>query len=333
MLYETLLPDLRSYVKDRKQEILGTNEPFQLQFLAQGEYNINYLLETNTKKLVLRVNTASQIQQENQIKYEYDSLQILRSSGVTPAPDYLDDTKSAIPYGLLTMEYLNGRPLHYETDLAKAARIFGAIHSLPVPDDHHLITEEKPCTARIHEATTLLANIWDSDALDLPVKRFFDRLMDWAVMNHGVESYFLENRHFVINNTEVNSSNFIIGQSNWLIDWEKPVVSDPAQDITQLLSPTTTLWKTTTVLSDEQIRGFLTAYKEQLGIPDFDIEERVRRYLPYLYFRALSWCAHAWVEYNTPGKEILNADTRQKLIQYLEIDQLRAWLRPYFSSY
>jgi hypothetical protein len=105
MLYQTLEPALLRYVKNRQTEIFPSEAPFTLRFLAQGEYNINYVLEQEGRKQVLRVNTASQIRQANQIKYEYDALQLLKDSGVTPKPLYLDDSKAEIPYGLLTMEY------------------------------------------------------------------------------------------------------------------------------------------------------------------------------------------------------------------------------------
>ena len=165
MLYQTLEPALLRYVKNRQTEIFPSEAPFTLRFLAQGEYNINYVLEQEGRKQVLRVNTASQIRQENQIKYEYDALKLLERSGVTPRVRYLDDTKSEIPYGLLTMEFLPGRPLRYETDLPRAARIFGKIHSLKVPEDHPLLVEERLFSARIDEAVLLLANVWDSRAV------------------------------------------------------------------------------------------------------------------------------------------------------------------------
>ena len=47
-------------------------------------------------------------------------------------------------------------------------------------------------------------------------------------------------------NTELNSGNFLIdpqGVSS-LVDWEKPLVSEPGQDLGHFLAPTTTFWKT-----------------------------------------------------------------------------------------
>ena len=47
--------------------------------LAQGEYNINYWFvhPLTGKKLVLRVNTGSQMHLEKQIEYEYHALELL----------------------------------------------------------------------------------------------------------------------------------------------------------------------------------------------------------------------------------------------------------------
>ena len=161
--------------------------PFTLRFLAQGEYNINYVLEQEGRKQVLRVNTASQIRQANQIKYEYDALQLLKGSGVTPKPLYLDDSKAEIPYGLLTMEFVPGRPLRYATDLSRAARIFGQIHSLPVPRNHPLLTEERLFSARIDEAQ-LRSPMYGIRAV-FTCKAFF-AFMDWAEAHRTANGIF-----------------------------------------------------------------------------------------------------------------------------------------------
>ena len=63
--------------------------------LAQGEYNINYVFRhpKTGKKLVLRVNTGSQMHLERQIDYEYGALKLLEGSGRTPAPFYVDGSR------------------------------------------------------------------------------------------------------------------------------------------------------------------------------------------------------------------------------------------------
>ena len=67
--------------------IIGDRE-FTIEPLAQGEYNLNYLLSSSTDdaRLVFRVNIGTQIEREDQIMYEFRALKLLEHSGVTPIP-------------------------------------------------------------------------------------------------------------------------------------------------------------------------------------------------------------------------------------------------------
>ncbi len=70
------------------KEIFGVkkSEDMTVEFLAQGKYNINFLLRAPSLRSVLRLNTGSQMHLKNQIRYEYDTLKLLENSGVTPKP-------------------------------------------------------------------------------------------------------------------------------------------------------------------------------------------------------------------------------------------------------
>lgn len=322
--------------KSERFERLIRNElanNFHVEFLAQGEYNINFLIELNHKKYVFRVNTGSQLQLDNQIKYEYDALKTLEISGVTPKVYYVDDTKEFFDYGILIMEFLKGRPLEYDKDLNKAADIFARIHSLELSNRkaNTFIIEENIFSERIFESSRLLKEFFLSNIVHRDTKKFFYNFLDWAEKNKHKEKYFIDNKWHVINNTEVNSHNFIIGDDHsYLIDWEKPVISDPCQDLTQFLAPTTTLWKADYILSAEERENFFKIYISGLGGKDNSIRERVHLYTPYLYLRALSWCAYAYIEYNKPNKDIKNMDTYKKILIYLELDFMKKLLKDYF---
>lgn len=330
MVREKLIEQIRQYINiNRKTTLkdLDLRHDFVVAFLAQGEYNINFTLSSYPNKYVFRVNTGSQLQINNQIVYEFNTLRYLESSTVTPKVFFVDSSKMYFDYGILIMEFLEGTPLDYRKDLMKAAKIFSKIHSLEIRKDNHFITEKNIFSARIDEGERLLANIWDSPIVDKRVKSFFDKFLDWVKVNRDKEKYFIDDPWHVINNTEVNSHNFIIGEENfYLIDWEKPVISDPTQDLTQFLSPTTTLWKTNYILSSDEKEEFFNNYTNGLNGKDKNIRDRVHLYTPYLYLRALGWCAHAYVEYHNPKKEIKNMDTFQKIKEYLDIDFMEGLL-------
>lgn len=100
-------------------------------FLAAGEYNENYVITSGERRYVFRINHGSQIEQENQIGYEFHVLKCVEPSGVTPkvyhvAPD------SALG-GVLLMDYIPGKPFVFHKDLDKVPPVFAAIHTVPLP--------------------------------------------------------------------------------------------------------------------------------------------------------------------------------------------------------
>ena len=127
-------------------------------------------------------------------------------------------------------------------------------------------------------------------------------------------------------NTELNSTNFLINDSgmSYLCDWEKPVISEPAQDLGHFLAPTTTFWKTDCILGPDEISSFIDAYIASVA-GRFDVsglKERVLTYIMITCLRGLTWCSMAYVEYKNPDKLIRNESTEKKLDAYLSDDFL-----------
>jgi len=194
------------------------------------------------------------------------------------------------------------------------------------------IEENNIFTERIKESNRLLNEFLNSPKVGTDLKKFFETFLEWSEVNKNKQKYFTENKWHVINNTEVNSENFIIGsEKSYLIDWEKPVISDPCQDLTQFLAPTTTLWKTEYIFKADEKENFIKEYINGLRNGDNNIRDRIELYTPYLYLRALSWCAYAYLEYQREDKEIKNMDTYKRINQYLDINFMKALMKPYFN--
>jgi aminoglycoside phosphotransferase (APT) family kinase protein len=124
-------------------------------------------------------------------------------------------------------------------------------------------------------------------------------------------------------NTEVNSHNFIVNQKNQschLIDWEKPILGEPAQDLSMFLIATTTMWKRSYLLSSEEEEAFISQYDK--NIPDCSykttLRERIEMFKFFNYLRAISWCAMAWTEYTNGERQLVNRDTFNKISTYLD---------------
>lgn len=336
MLTDQLCEKITRYLKtDLVKNALSLKDEFKVTFLAQGEYNMNFLVHCDNIKLVFRVNTGSQLGLEKQITYEYDALKSLEKSGVTPKVYLLDDSKIVFDGGILVEEFLPGKPLNYKTDLKKAANIFSKIHGLEIneKDKSNFKIETDLFNQRILEGKNLLKDYFISNKPSREQKQFFYKFLDWCEKNKNGEKYFKDNPWNVINNTEVNSHNFLInGDKSYLIDWEKPVISDPCQDLTQFLAPTTTLWKSNYRLTEDEKERFYRQYEEGLKGPYKDIRYRVQLYTPYLYLRALSWCAYAQNEYEKEDRLIKNKDTLIKVKEYLDIDFMKNLLKGWFNG-
>ena len=294
--------------------------------LGRGEYNTNYtFLHPNGQKLVLRINTGSQMHLENQIQYEFSALKNLEPSGRTPRALFCDSSRNC-----LVMEHLPGRPLQYKTDLSAAAEIFADIHALPIPADCRLLEPDNPLDAIIDECRQMVSHYYSWEKSDPTVVHLLETL------GKEISSRDLSAPQGIrkcIVNTEVNSGNFLInpGGKSYLIDWEKPLISEPAQDLGHFLVPTTTFWKTDVILTPQEIRHFVSCYRNAVA-GRFETESLMAR-LP-LYFtvtclRGVTWCAMAYREYCQPGRAISNADTFEKIKAYLQPDFLENLLKNY----
>lgn len=301
--------------------------------LAQGEYNINYVF-THPKtgqKLVFRLNTASQMHLDHQIEYEYNALVLLQNSGRTPKPLFVDGTKSIIPYGVLVMEWLPGDVLHYEEHLFLAADCLADIHATDATL-HRLMVPEKPLLAILEECETMFSHYKESPLAKKDVIDIVTRMLTkgWEKANAFDEPFFP-----VIVNTEINSTNFLVKDGfASLVDWEKPLFSDPAQDLGHFLAPTTTFWKTDVILDDKTMDAWIDAYVKAVRgrFPLFDIHTRTKMFIAITCLRGITWSAMAWIQYQDPDKLIFNQSTFDKLKAYLDSDLLASIEERFFTN-
>ena len=292
--------------------------------LGQGEYNVNYTFDhPDGRKLVLRINRGSQMHLPDQIGYEFSALKALEPSGRTPKALFCDSGMNC-----LVMEHLPGRPLRYETDMEAAAEIFADIHALPPASG--LIEPENPLQAIIDECREMVAHYYEWDKADPEVVRLL-KILEKEISSKDLTAPAGLRKCIV--NTEVNSGNFLInpGGHSYLIDWEKPLISEPAQDLGHFLVPTTTFWKTDVILKPEEIRHFVRCYERAVNgrFETQSLSERLPLYFTVTCLRGVTWCAMAYREYSQPGRAIANADTFQKIQEYLKPDFLENILQNY----
>ena len=364
MLASNLLPTLRDYLaRPAVLEALGIapDTDWQLTFLAQGEYNINYLLIAEDRRLVVRVNVGTQIGKPGgeQIAYEAATLALLGPHGVAPRLYYLDDTLAVLPYGLLAMEFLPGQPLRYDdpAQTAAAARILARLHRVPALADTRFI-RRRALIDDLAEARGWLVPYLSCDRVPAPLHDCFARILQraeadadryadrfpapFALVHTDVQAHnFIVTDERPTTNDESDQaaldslssatgrpSSFVLRPSSLccrLVDWERPLIDDPTYDLAHFLIATTTRWKCGYTFSAAEREHFLAAYcGARPDLDPADIRERLRLRRPFILLRALSWCASAWVEYTGAGRAIDNQDTLRKIEEYLQLSELAA---------
>lgn len=319
-----LTEGLREYVSTslyRRALKLPDNLEEEYHLLAQGEYNRNYVFvhPFTGRKLVLRINYGSQMHLEHQMEYEYQALKLLECSGRTPKPLYVDGSRKEISNGIMVMEYLQGHPMDYKTELFRAADILADVHGVVLPEKHGLVTPDNPVKAILEECEAMVKKYEESPLAPQKKKKFVRKLLSQVWRQAEV---LASADYKCCINTELNSTNFLIsdeGKRDYLIDWEKPICGEPAQDLGHFLAPTTTFWKTDVILDELKMRDFTEAYIRAVDgrFPVKDLWERTCVYMTVTCLRGITWCAMAWVEYQEPGRELINESTRIKLEAYL----------------
>jgi aminoglycoside phosphotransferase (APT) family kinase protein len=290
---------------------------FSVSFLAAGEYNANYLVENKKNRYVLRINHGSQLGLgHNQIAYEYKVLEALAVSGVTPRPIACHAHPEPLGGGAMLMTFLPGGPLDYRRELNRAAHIFARVHAVSVPTG--LIVQADPVMDIARESEGLLNRFADH-----PLEKERDEIQAYgdSVLELADRTRTLfAGEDLCIVNTEVNSGNFLVGEGGaYLVDWEKAVVSYRYQDLGHFMVPTTTLWKSDTLLAPEEKERFLATYR-QAACPEVEMDEvilKTRVLEKTILLRALSWCHMAWYEYTQTDRPLQNPDTFAKIRQYL----------------
>ena len=337
-LMQQMLPRVQAYLdgRDFTDVPAMAGHRFTAAPLAQGEYNLNYRISAVDAPLdlVLRVNIGTQIQREDQALYEYRALELLKNSGATPAPYFVDDSRSRIDRGILVMEYLHGVALDYARDLDAAAALFATIHQVSVPEDgNHLIREEAPLSLIYDECSSLLQRYFESELADPAIRDYLQEVTLWAEDARAGEVYYQQDPWPCIVNTEVNSGNFIVDRERetiHLVDWEMPRWGDPSQDLSHFCSPLTTLWKTSFRMTPENKREFVQTYANHIrdGHLRDTLAERIALRDPFVYLRGISWSAMGWVAYQTEFEGMKNQDTWKTLQRYMNLAFIRSLFDP-----
>lgn len=315
-------------------EALGfrATETLEIGFLAQGEYNINFLLQGAEQRYVLRYNTGSQIGKAGNAQLEYEAMALKRIGLSGVSPRFITLLTEPVP--LLVMEYLPGEPLNYRNPehITAAARTLAKLHQIGLEPGDTFI-HRVPCIDDVREAQSWLAPYFSCERASAPVRQRLKEILQSATLSAEYDAtLFPPTAHLA--HTDVQAHNFIVHESKEsganatilscrLVDWERPLKDDLTYDLAHFLIRTTTQWKCDYTFSREEKEAFLNAYlTARPELNPGEIRHRLHVRQRYIALRAISWCAGAWVEYTQGNRAITHTQTLSKIEEYLQLDAL-----------
>lgn len=300
--------------------------------VMQGEHNVNFPFRdpASGRRFLLRINYSSQMGLREQSTYEYRALQALAGSGRTPEPLFLDDSRQIIDKGVLVEEFVEGDWLDFARpeEVREAARALADVHATPVREGEPFQRPRDPLAAQFATCQRFLDAYENSPYADPSVLRYtrlFARLT-----GESLQTPCFSHDCVYPQNTEAVPSHFLIPHEMGphgpemagparMVDWEKPIIGEVAQDIAYFLSPTTTIWDTDYIFPAREREQFVEDYWEAVGgrFPRGSFDTRFAAYVRSNCLLGISWSCNAWVEYHDPARPLRNADTFELLKTYL----------------
>ncbi len=340
---ETAAAYLRANYELREALGIEADTPLNPEPLGRGEHNNNYVFDdpASNRKFVLRINVLPQPFHENQVRYEYDALRNLESSGRTPKALYVDDSKQLLDYGVLVISFCEGEMLDFDAlrpgDLNCAAQLMADIHAVPVTQASSLHQPKDPLRELFDECIGRFEYYLASGFEEPRITSWMQRYIDAA--RSALEAPCASEDAMHIINTETLASHFLIPQSSaqeaacnvangvgrfcdnpgFFVDWERPIVGEPAQDLAFFVAPTTTYWDSEFMFPRQNIEAFLDDYwravdgRFSMGA----FEERFWAYLKVSVLRSAMWCCKALARYGAGGTGPTTEKTKTKLPIYL----------------
>ncbi len=316
--------DLDALVREVR-DLTGRDSAMSTQFLARGEYSLNYLIECENEQLVVRLVTGSQIglSLPDQVRYEAHALTLLETSGRTPRLKAVQPQPNAVPYPFLIEAYLPGRPLDYAMDLEAAARCVAAIHQVPVSSGHGLQVHADPGLSIVNESRQWAEPYLSWEGASRESRDALRQAFSMVAADLTRMTEVFAEPDLVIVNYDLNTHNFIVRPDDGfvaLVDWEKARIAPAVQDLAHFLLPTT-LWReaTSTHLTTKQADRFVDTYltaRPHLDQDRFLVQLTLMQRL--IALRAVSWCSWAVQAAATGERVIANTETLERSRMYLE---------------
>jgi len=273
--------DIRKIKLYLLKEIPALKNILDIHKLGTGASHLNYLITTPKNKIVLRKDIDKST--KGKLKREYLALKAIKKLDIAPIPLYFQQSSKIGSFILL--KYVEGIPLNkgnYKLSLSvikKLAREVAELHSVPV------FSLRKRLPLEFHKPSSYLKEIRAYKKQLKPYvksKKFFLWIDEMYYRFNSLSKNFKFQYGYCLIHSDIQEQNIIIQNNKMkLIDWESAMISDPATEVSYILTqfgePFTQRQK------DQFIDEYLKNKK------DTSLKERVEFYIPLRFFLDFLW--------------------------------------------
>jgi len=282
---------IKEYIRNLSPNILPVKNfsDITTEKIRGGDYNLNFRVTLDNHNFLMRFNIEPQSGLENQIEYEYKTLEFLAPYKIAPVPYHLNNTQKFFPYGLLIEQYINGSKLVFSIDTVKrAAKTLAKLHTIPLNNKEFLMRWGNPLRQQFDITCNSLAQYKTRKAANKKLTLLGEKIIKaMEAKLPRIEKNF-KPKSFI--HTDVVPSNFVdTGSKIYLIDWEKGRIDDPSYDLAMFFFRLANLWDSPRVLTKNEKKAFMEVYITETG--DTSIQKRINDRLILITLQSILWAA------------------------------------------
>lgn len=294
---------IRNSVKSVAPHIPGIDqvESIEISPLPQGVWNFNYLVVINEKKFVFKLCPSGASSVEGMIGnsgwVEFSALRLVESLDIAPKPVLFAEANQFSKYPLLIYEYVEGEELSAFSNeiVTEMARIYSKLHSLDVKGIDYIRQRDEISTELLAGIERSFGHYKDRVDIDPRYVKCFGKFIGEARKRTAGKKLEACPRSLI--HADPVPSNIIVGPKIVLIDWQTPMLGDPAFDIWAFTSEAFSLWDLDVTLTEKQKRLFIETY--QLLRKDATLEARLDLKAPLYLLQYGLHCSTRYYDYKS----------------------------------
>lgn len=309
---------IKSYFESLYPKELGLKGKIKVSHvmkLGQGASNLNYFIEANGKKFVLRINADPNV--KGKVKKEFNGLKIIQHLEIGPVPRMFSEDKKIFGSDFLIIDYVEGKTpdkinIYLKDSMVRGvARLLAKVHTVKISSEMRRVLSADKRSKEVVAGETISKylkyirnHVKDKEffeMVDISVKKA-EELMGAS----GSDGICLSHGDFCEQNILYDKGRFK------LIDFEYIELSDPVSQVAHVVidfgKP----------FNKHQRKLF---FKEYLRIKKIkDLEKKVDCFIPILYLLVFLWSIEYALKIRNKefGDKYLKGHDISKDLKYVE---------------